>query len=118
MSVDILPDSRARETRGSIRSPLGNLIPVHCANCGKPWGMVNEKDLTFAFALCDACAETYGDDAHFYKEPDAEFWARCEGEQSEAGIKTPEQLAEKIMQGGNALATLAAEWDAKMRRIT
>jgi hypothetical protein len=118
MAFDILPDSRARETRGSIRSPLGNLIPVHCANCGKPWGKVNETDLTFAFALCDKCAETYGDDAHFYKEPDAVFWARCEEATAEAGISTPEEIAREIERGSNPIATLAAEWAAKLRKVT
>jgi len=118
MANDILPDSRAREVRGSIRSPLGNLIPVHCANCGKPWGRVNEKDLTFAFALCDKCAETYGDDAHFYAEPDSVFWARVEEASKEAGITTPEQIAAAIESGANPIATLANEWHAKLRKVT
>jgi hypothetical protein len=118
MADDILPDSRARVVRGSTRSPLGNIIPVHCANCGKPWGMVNEKDMTFAFALCQPCADVYGDDAHFYKEPDAAFFARVAAETEAAGLTTPEAIAAKIEEGGNALATLAAEWDAKLRKIT
>jgi hypothetical protein len=118
MAIDILPDSRARETRGVTRSPLGNLVPIYCANCGCPMGDVNESMITFAFALCQPCSETYGDDAHFYKEPDHVFWARCEEATREAGLTTPEEIAREIERGGNPIATLAAEWDAKMRKIT
>lgn len=116
MAFDILPDSRARETRGSIRSPLGNLIPVHCANCGRRWGMVNEKNLTFAFALCTPCSEIYGDDAHFYKEPDHVFWERCAEAMAEAHVETPEEVAALIEAGGNPIATLAADWAARVRQ--
>lgn len=38
--------------------------------------MVPERMITFAFALCNSCAETYGDPAHFYLEPDSLFWER------------------------------------------
>lgn len=118
MSDHVLPDSRARVVRDSIRSPLGNLVPVHCANCGTPWGRVNEKDLTFAFCLCTPCSEKFGDDAHFWKEPDAAFFARVAEAQQELGVTTPEDVARTIEAGGNSLATLAAEWDAKLRKIT
>lgn len=54
---DVLPDSRAREAKHVIRSPFGNLIQVFCANCGCEWGRVKEEEMTFAFVLCNRCAE-------------------------------------------------------------
>lgn len=52
------------------------MIPIFCANCGAPWGMVPEKHITFAFALCDKCFETHGAPAHLHMEPDRVFWER------------------------------------------
>lgn len=118
MSKDILPDSRARVVRGSVRSPHGNLVPVHCANCGKPWGMVNEKDMTFAFALCTPCSEVFGDDAHFYSEPDEVFWARAAEAMAEHKVTTPEEVAAKIESGANSLTTLANDWQQYLRKTT
>lgn len=118
MSVDILPDCRTTVVRGVTRSPMGNLVQIYCANCGTHMGMVNEKQITFAFALCQPCADVFGHDAHFYQEPDAEFFARCAHELAEAEITTPEEVATAVEAGGNPIATLAAEWNAKMRRIT
>jgi hypothetical protein len=34
---ELLPDSRAKNPKGLIfNSPMGTLVPVFCANCGKP----------------------------------------------------------------------------------
>ena len=118
MTAHILPDTRTKVVRGSIPSKLGNLIPVHCANCGKPHGMVNEHDITFAFALCDPCAEVYGHDAHFYVEPDAVHFERCAEAMREMGVSTPEELARTMSEGSNPIATLANEWHAKLRKHT
>ena len=115
--VDLLPDTRTRVLRGSTRSPLGNLIPIHCANCGKPWGMVPEKMITFAFALCDPCAETHGDIAHTYLEPDAVFWARCAEAQKNEGIESPEELKLALEDSAHPLSKLAAEWRNVLNKI-
>jgi hypothetical protein len=116
MAQDILPDSRAREVRGSIRSPLGNLVPIYCANCGRRYGMVNAELIPFVFALCDtACVEKHGHAAHLMEEPDAAFWATCAEEQAKAGVTTPEDVARLIEAGSNSIATLAADWAAKLR---
>lgn len=76
MPIDILPESRPRDRKGAVQTKDGWLIPIYCANCSKKWGMVPEKNITFAFALCDPCSETHGHPAHFYAEPDAVFWRR------------------------------------------
>lgn len=118
MSDYVLPDSRARESRGVIRSPLGNLVQIFCANCGTPWGMVPEEHITFAFAMCEPCAEKYGDDAHFYKEPDAVFWERLKNAQLEehGGILSPEALAIQLADPSSAISKLAAEWRRKVEK--
>lgn len=59
-----------------MQSADGWWIPLYCANCGRRGGMVPERMITFAFYLCDPCAETHGHPAHFYVEPDVVFWDR------------------------------------------
>lgn len=117
MSVNILPDSRTRIVRGSVPTKRGNMVPISCANCGAPRGYVDEKMCTFAFALCEPCAEQFGDDAHFYKEPDAVFWARCAEAQANEGIEEVEDLAMALSDPSNPLAKLAKEWQDKLRKI-
>src|SRR5919109_1234508 len=88
MADDFLPDSRLRVPKASIQSPHGNLIQLYCASCGIPYGMVPEGVLgpTFAFCLCQPCADKYGDIAHLYKEPDSVFWERVREAQAEGEI--------------------------------
>jgi hypothetical protein len=117
MAVDILPESRPRHRTGSIPSVLGTLIPIYCANCGKPYGMVPEKMITFAFALCQPCAEMgIGDIAHLYQEPDQAFWDRCAEEQAKAKIVTVLDLQKALEDPSSQVAKLAREWQTKVRR--
>src|SRR5580698_8198975 len=117
--LDILPESRMKRTVGSIRGPGGStLIPIYCANCGKPHGMVPDTMITFAFALCQACAESgLGDLAHFYMEPDEVFWERIETamgqEQKRIGKPIDEhELRVQLDDPTSTLAKLAEEWRA------
>lgn len=119
MSTDhILPESRMRVVVGSVRSDGGTMIPIFCANCGKKWGMVPEKHITFAFALCEPCAEKHGDVAHTYKEPDAVFWERIENAQREehGRLLTVEEIRREIDAGTTPLARLAQEWQDHVSR--
>ena len=59
-SANILPDSRAKETKGRIFTPSGAWVPVFCANCGADGGLCPEENMTFMFYLCRKCSETYG----------------------------------------------------------
>jgi hypothetical protein len=113
VSPNILPDSRARTNRGSTRhARLGNLIPIYCANCGVPYGMVPERMITGAFALCVKCAETHGPVAHTYQESDQAFWRRVEEAQKEefGRMLSPVELAVQLDDLTSVLARLAAEW--------
>jgi len=85
MSANPLPDSRSLvhpTPKGSVRhATLGNMVPVHCHNCGVLYGHVPEENCTFSFWLCTPCSEKWGDQAHFWTEPDTLFWERVKNEQ-------------------------------------
>lgn len=83
MSRDVLPDSRAKSGKGVVqtKTPLGLMVPIYCANCGTEGGMVPERNMTFAFWLCDPCFETYGHITGTMVQPDQEFWAQVKADQ-------------------------------------
>lgn len=122
MPVDLLPESRMRAAKSSIPSSMGNLVQIYCANCGTPYGMVPETMITFAFALCEKCAETHGDIAHTLKEPDAVFWERVNDAILEAAERERSELAQgtiildvaelyrRAEDPSSPFAKLAADW--------
>lgn len=113
MGADLLPDCRSRYRRGSALGSNGEtIVPVYCANCGKPWGRVAEKHITFAFVLCQTCADKHGDIAHTYQEPDTVFWERvANAQQEEYGeILSAGDLAKALDDPTSVLSKLAAEW--------
>jgi hypothetical protein len=116
---DFLPDSRPRVRRGGIRSPQGTVIPIYCANCGCDYGMVPEQMITFAFALCQACADKYGHIAHTYQEPDAVFWNRVYEAQLEEYRRplTALELVVELDDPTTVMAKLAEEWTAHVRKV-
>jgi hypothetical protein len=124
MADEILPDSRAKRPTGIVRSAQGNLVPIFCANCGKKWGLVPEKHITFAFALCDQCEEKdIAVLAHFYKEPDSVFWDRIaeaekEERAKEAWPETPEAFLKALSDPQSAVAKLARDWERHALKTT
>lgn len=97
-------------------SRRGNYIPIYCANCGAPWGMVPERMITGAFALCNGCSEKNGPIAHTYQESDAAFWRRAEEAQREefGRMLAPRELAVQLDDLTSVLAKLAAEWRVRI----
>ena len=83
-SANVLPDSRARAPNGSAPGFGLTWVPIFCANCGASGGRVPECNMTFAFYLCQKCADSWGDIAHTYMEPDAVFWKRVHDERLSA----------------------------------
>lgn len=117
MADDVLPDSRCREVRGVVRHVKhGNLIPIYCANCGKPWGLVPEHHVTFAFALCDDCEEL-GGIAGLYKEPDSVFWERVQNAMAEEKVTTAQEIEVKLEDPSSVFSKLALEWEKHVRRF-
>lgn len=79
--------------------------------------MVPEEAMTFAFVLCDSCAEKYGDIAHTYKEPDSVFWARLEEAQMERQGRAM-TLAELVVaiDEDSTFQALARDWQKHVRK--
>jgi hypothetical protein len=105
---DVLPDCRARETRGRVFTAGGVLVPVFCANCGRDGGWCPEENMTFLFYLCSTCAETHGQIAGTMLMPDEVFFERLRQEQVEAYGRylTQQELTQVVEAGGSPLATL------------
>jgi hypothetical protein len=111
MIKDILPDCRTREPGNIIQSPMGNWVPIFCANCGKEGGSVPEENMTFVFWLCTPCAETYGVIAGMMMMPDEVFWDRVTQEQvaSHGRMLTEQELVDVVVADASPLATLLKE---------
>jgi len=84
---NILPDSRMKNPTTVIRGTLGgfpvNLVPVFCANCGAGGPYVPAENMTFAFYLCNPCAEKWGAIVGTYMMPDEVFWGKVKEAQIE-----------------------------------
>ena len=106
--TDLLPDSRAKTTRGRIFTSEGVWVPVFCANCGADGGSCPEENMTFLFYLCNKCNETYGTIAGTMMVPDQVFFEQMKQEQLESHGRFLSSLElEKVVQeDASPLATL------------
>lgn len=116
MAEDILPDSRAKNPKNVIRSPFGNLVICYCANCGVEWGRVREEEMTFAFVLCNACAEKMGPVAGMMAVPDEAFFERVRQEREAAKLEDPIELLRALEDPSTALGKLATDWKKHVTR--
>jgi hypothetical protein len=117
-SRDILPNSRAKESKNILLIDGINYVPVYCANCGKQQGMVPENHISHVFALCDrGCAGKYGDLAHSYVDPDEIFRRQATEEQlTKFGrLLTAEEVTLELEKRESLLAALAKDWQKRMR---
>ena len=118
---DLLPDSRAKNPKGLIlNSPMGTLVPVFCANCGKPGGHCPEQNMTFLFYQCTECAKTYGEITGTMSMPDEVFFREVVNAQTEkygrtltadetiASLADPLSLESLLARGREALTPKAA----------
>jgi hypothetical protein len=108
---NVLPDSRAKTTKGRVSIKGSTYVPIYCANCGAPGGGVPEEHMTFAFYLCDPCCETHGHIAGTYVEPDAVFFEKVKQAQLEEYGRplTAEELSSALDTKYHPLAKLARE---------
>jgi hypothetical protein len=116
--VDILPESRPRERKGAVQTANGWMIPIYCANCGKSQGMVPEKMITFAFALCQGCCDKHGTPAHMMMEPDAVFWRRVHEAMAEERVEslTLQEMTQHAEDPSSSLGKLLRERYAVLKR--
>lgn len=105
---DILPDSRAKNTKGRIFTPAGAFIPIYCANCGVHGGTCPEENMNFMFYLCQNCADTHGPIANTMLMPDELFYQKLKDEQLAAhGRYLNEfELSAIVAEDASPLATL------------
>lgn len=126
MSADILPDSRLKSDKGSLMMdwPLGDgrfvrteVVPVFCANCGKPNGYVPRDNTTWAFWLCQRCFDEHGLPAGLMAAPDDAFWESVQQEMLDryGRILTEAELQRLAEQGWGPLANLAKDSPIKAR---
>lgn len=119
MTPDILPDSRLSRLKAVVKGWIGpyhtNLVPIFCANCGAPGGMVPEENMTFAFYLCDEraknCVAKWNHLASTYVMPDEVFWAKVREAQVEKygrELSVPEQK-DLVKDDSSILAKLGKE---------
>ncbi len=120
--VDVLPDSRLREPKGTAMVdwplPSGKTVRVEaekvfCANCGVPYGYVPKENTAFTCWLCNQCFEQYGAVAGTFAVPDEQFCRAVEYEMTErfGRALTDLEILAAMDQGklGSALEKLARE---------
>jgi hypothetical protein len=107
MKGDILPDSRARETKGSVFTAAGEYIPFFCANCGKECGWCPAES-RFMFYICPNCEETCGKITGMMRLPDEDYWELLKQEQWNHFGYYPnqEELAKVVEEDSSPLAKL------------
>src|SRR6185295_9971847 len=105
---EILPDSRARETKGRIFSTCGSWVPVFCANCGVRGGSCPEENMTFLFYICPKCFERYGAITGTMVMPDEVFFEKLKQEQlaSHGRFLDEKELVQVVQEDASPLATL------------
>ena len=122
MAVDILPDSRPRERKGSISVGGVEYLPIYCINCGRRYGMVPAHAITHVTALCDhGCAGKYGDLAHTYADVDSAFKVNAAEATAALVAKlgrpvTAEELDRLTQEPASPLAAVARDWQAHVRK--
>lgn len=113
MSADLLPDSRARESKGEWwNNELKCWMEVvYCGNCGTPWGAVTKGSTTFFFILCDKCVVAHGPPAGMMEIPNEEFFRVMQAVQMEeyGRYLTPEELHVVAEANTSPLARLIKE---------
>jgi len=109
--LNVLPDSRARVTRGVTTVRGANYVPIYCANCGAPGGGVSAEHMTFAFYLCNPCHEKWGPIAGTYAVPDEVFWEKVKQAQLETygHILDADELAREADKPESVIAKLIRE---------
>lgn len=90
---NVLPDSRAKVTRGRVFADGTTWVPVFCGNCGKEGGLVTES-ATFAFWICTPCEKKNGEITSLMRVPDQVFYENLMNEQLEkhGRLLSPEEL--------------------------
>lgn len=113
--MNILPDSRLKHPVRvqRLENNLGSLnwVPIFCANCGADGGMVPEDNMSFAFYLCNSCAEKWVPLTNTYMEPDAVFWQKVREAQLEKYGRelAPSELVDVLKDDSSVISKLCKD---------
>lgn len=109
--VNTLPDTRLKIHKNVIKIGPSNWVPIFCANCGADGGRVPEENCSFAFYLCNPCAEKFPNLDGVYVEPDVVFWEKVRRAQiEEYGHElTYEETVKELDDESSILAKLAKD---------
>jgi hypothetical protein len=110
MTPDILPDSRARITRGSVFRGSQEWVPVFCANCGHE-GPLATATSTHLFWMCNPCFASKGHITGTMVVPDQAYYTKVAHEQLETFGRylCNNELQQVIAEDCTPLATLLKE---------
>jgi len=108
---NVLPDSRTRRLQKTLQGRGLNWEPIFCANCGADGGLVPTENMSFAFYLCDPCAERLGPITNTYMVPDAVFWKKVKEAQLEKYGReiTADEMVAALKDENNPIAKLAKD---------
>jgi hypothetical protein len=87
--VNVLPNSLTKDNKvdWSMSIPGREWMYLYCASCGGDMGRVLKAEIPnveeYAGALCDPCAEKYGNIPGAWAIPDALFWQKVKEAQIE-----------------------------------
>jgi hypothetical protein len=107
---DVLPDSRAKTTRGRVFRGSESWVPVFCAHCGREGGLTPE-DSTFLFWLCNPCFASKGHITGTMVVPDHAYYTKLAEEQQMTFGRAASynELLQVIAEDSSPLATLIKE---------
>lgn len=119
MSVDILPDCRARRSVGEVEIDGITYVQVYCMNCGRKGPVVTKENCTFAGYLCTPCSETWGNIAGTYMMPDQVFFQKCaEAEMEKYGrVLTDEEKRQAMDDPHGTLSKLNRDRQRQIRGL-
>lgn len=108
----LLPDSRTREIKTIFRGGVPH-ERLYCANCHHEGPLVvsDSSYRSFAFYLCNGCADKHGKIDGYYMVPDEVFAEQMKQEQIEkyGRILTPNELDDVLNDPHSTLAKLAKD---------
>ena len=117
--MELLPESRLRNPKGSKRFMGLNWVPLYCANCGVEGGYVPEDSLScnYSHYECLPCAEKLGELVGHYKVPDEVFWEKVKQAQLEEDGRelTEQEVIEALKDSTHYLTKLTTERESYLK---
>jgi hypothetical protein len=105
--MELLPDSRCRNTTSVVKIAGVNYVPIFCMNCGTHGGLVTEQGVHFVGWMCDSCQEKHPLPPGTYAIPDTDYNRKVAEEWAKAG--SIERVIAELQNEQSSLAKLAKD---------